>query len=76
MPFITHKSQVRTIKPNDPRFLIDDGIIVYPRAGFEVAKECPVEYMQIIQQCIQNGWLKPVANMTEKELIFMGLTKE
>jgi hypothetical protein len=46
-----------------------------PRAGFEINHGCPTEYKMIINECIRNGWLKPVANVTERELIFMGLTK-
>jgi hypothetical protein len=46
-----------------------------PRAGFEISQGCPKEYKMIINECIRNGWLTPVANVTERELIFMGLTK-
>jgi hypothetical protein len=45
-----------------------------PRAGFEINQSCPKEYKIIINECIRNGWLKPVANVTERELIFMGLS--
>jgi hypothetical protein len=46
-----------------------------PRAGFEINQGCPKEYKMIINECILHGWLKPVANVTERELLFMGLTK-
>jgi hypothetical protein len=72
----SHKSQIRTIKPNDRRFLIDDGFITAPRAGFEISARCPVEYKIVLQECINNGWLQPVAHMTERELLFMGLSNE
>jgi hypothetical protein len=29
----------------------------------------------IIDECIRKGWLKPVAHVTERELIFMGLSE-
>jgi hypothetical protein len=45
-----------------------------PRAGFEINQSCPTEYKMIINECIRNGWLKPVANVTERELLFMGLS--
>lgn len=70
------QSQVRTIKPNDPRFIINDGLVISPRAGFHILPECPREYKLVIQDCIDRGWLQPVANVTERELIFMGLNRD
>ena len=75
MTYNFHQSQIRTLKPSDPNFVITDGFMVAPRAGFEINKNCPREYRQIIAACIDQGWLKPVAHVTERELIFTGLTK-
>jgi len=78
-PSVTFKikqSQLRTIKPGDPRFHINDGFVTTPRAGFEISKKCPEEYRRILTECWRNGWLMPVAHMTERELLFMGLTKD
>ncbi len=72
--FSTKRSQIKSIKQNDSRFMITDGLIVAPRAGFEINEKCPREYKMIISECINRGWLKPVANVTERELLFMGLT--
>ena len=47
-----------------------------PRAGFEINENCPREYRQIIAACIDQGWLKPIAHVTERELLFMGLSQE
>jgi hypothetical protein len=69
-------SQIRLIKPNDRRFLIDDGIVTSPRAGFEISSNCPVDYKIVLQECINNGWLTPVAYMTEREMLFVGLSNE
>lgn len=76
MKITSHKSQIKTIKSNDRRFLINDGLMVAPRAGFEISKLCPYEYRLIINECLQNGWLQPVAHVTEKELLFIGLSNE
>jgi hypothetical protein len=46
-----------------------------PRAGFEISNTCPRQYKLMIMEAIKNGWLQPIANLTERELIFMGLTK-
>ena len=75
MNITSHQSQIRTIKQGDPKFILQDGLMISPRAGFEINKDCPQEYRQIIAACIDRGWLKPIANVTERELIFMGLTK-
>lgn len=76
MKITAHKTQLRTIKPGDPCFTIQDGIVVAQRAGFEINKNCPQKYQQIIAACIDQGWLKPVATMTERELLFLGLSQE
>lgn len=76
MNFKIHQSRLRTIKPNDPRFMIQDTYVMAPRAGFHILPECPREYKLVIQECIQRGWLQPVANVTERELLFIGLSQD
>ena len=76
MSYTLHKSQLRTIRPGEPNFMIQDGFVQAARAGFHILPECPQNYKQIIAQCIDRGWLKPVANVTERELLFMGLNNE
>ena len=73
MSYTVHRSQIKTIRANDPRFIINDGMIISPRAGFHILPECPREYKLVIQDCIDRGWLQPVANVTERELLFIGL---
>jgi hypothetical protein len=75
MSFTAHQSSIITIKQNDPRFTIVDKFVTAPRASFEISQRCPENYKDLILECINHGWLKPVAHMTERELIFMGLTK-
>jgi hypothetical protein len=75
MTYTVYQSQVHTIRQEDPNFMIHDGLTITPRAGFEINKDCPQAYRQIIAACIDRGWLKPVASVTERELIFAGLTK-
>lgn len=76
MTFNIHRSSIKTIHQSDPRFLISDGLIVTPRAGFEVTLGCPKEYRAIISECIDRGWLKAVAHISERELLFIGLSDE
>ena len=75
MTFDLHKRQIHTLKQSDPKFVIYDGLWQAPRAGFEISQGCPKEYTMIIDECIRKGWLKPVAHVTERELIFMGLSE-
>lgn len=76
MNITAHQSQIRTIKQSDPRFNIKDKFLMAPRAGFEISQQCPREYKMIISECIGNGWLKPVAHVTERELLFMGISND
>jgi hypothetical protein len=75
MTYTIHPRQVRTIRQEDPDFMIMDKFIMTPRAGFEISNDCPRQYKLMIMEAMKNGWLQPVANLTERELIFMGLTK-
>jgi hypothetical protein len=76
MKFTTHQSQIRTIKHDDPRFRITDKFTTAPRAGFEISMSCPYAYREVIEQCVSNGWLRPVAHMTERELLISGLAND
>ena len=75
MTYNIYRSQVHTIRQEDPNFTIQDGLTLTPRAGFEISNDCPRQYKSMIIEAIKNGWLQPVASVTERELIFAGLTK-
>jgi hypothetical protein len=68
MNIVVTESKISTIKQGNPKFMLQDGIVVCPRAGFEINQQCPREYKLIIAECINNGWLKPVAHVYGKEL--------
>jgi hypothetical protein len=68
MNITSHQSNIRTIRQGDPKFTLKDGFVISPRAGFEINQLCPREYKLIISECINNGWLKPVAHVYGKEL--------
>jgi hypothetical protein len=67
--------KVRTFRPGDPGFIINDGFITTPRAGFEISNNCPAEYKSIFITAINAGWLKPVAYMHEREVLISGLAQ-
>ena len=75
MNYKVNKNNIRTIRPGDPEFLIVDGLVLSPRASFEVSKSCPSEYRSILITAINANWIKPVANVSERELLFIGLNQ-
>lgn len=75
MGYKTKTSSLRTIKQGDPKFTLQDGMVVAPRAGFEINTSCPREYKMIISECINNGWLRPVATVKDSELFWEEFSK-
>ena len=68
MKISTRTSNIRTIRHGDAKFMLQDGLVICPRAGFEINEKCPREYKLIVAECINNGWIKPVAHVYGKEL--------
>ena len=60
-------TQFKTLRPGDPYFVMDNGLVMTPRAGFEISQDCPRNYLTILQTCIDRGWIKPIAYMKESE---------
>ena len=65
-----YESSIKTLRPSDPNFNIVDKFIVTPRAGIEISKKCPYEFRLIITQCLNEGWLIPVANIRDRDLFW------
>ena len=58
----------KTLKPGDPDWHFSPNrFTIVPRAGFEIDAKCPQEYQMIITECIDRGWIKPVAHMRDTE---------
>jgi hypothetical protein len=76
MTITFHQSTIHTIRPGDRHFQIQDKLLVAQRAGFEISKNCPANHIVYITNAIDRGWLTPVAHVTEREMLFMGLTDE
>ena len=70
MIFTTNGTTFKEIQQGDPDFTMTDGIKLVPRAGFEISKHCPREYKLILIECINNGWLKPVAHVKESDYVW------
>jgi hypothetical protein len=68
MKYKTLNSKIQTVKEGDPQWILKDGIVTAPRAGFEISQRCPDNYKSLILECIEHGWLKPVAYVYGKTL--------
>ena len=70
MTFTSPDKIIKTIRQSDPDFMIDNGIVMAPRAGIEISQRCPSNYASLIAECINHGWLKPVAYIKESEYVW------
>lgn len=66
---------IKILRKGDPNFVIDNGIVMSPRAGFEIDNACPNNYKIMLMKCIDNGWITPVAYMLESEYVWEKLGK-
>ena len=76
MKYKVNKTNFVTLKPGDPDFLLKDKFITASRAGFEISQRCPENYRDLIQECISQGWIKPVATVYDHELTFARMKYE
>jgi len=66
----SNNKTIKTIRKGNVDFLIQNGLTMTPRAGFEISNKCPSTYKLMIVEAINNGWLQPVAYMKESEYIW------
>jgi hypothetical protein len=75
--FITAKTKtIRTIKPGDPKFKLNTGLITSDRASIEIDLKCPDYYAKVVLEAYNKGWIKPIAHVTEREYILIGLNSD
>jgi hypothetical protein len=65
----------KDIRQGDTDFKFVDGFMLVPRAMLHVTPECPYNHRQIVETCIERGWLKVTANVPETELMWGDLQK-
>jgi len=72
-----HKPEhrIKTIRVGDSGWNIINGLTITPRAAFEISKNCPHEYKLILADCIDKGWIKPIAYVKESEYVWEELSK-
>lgn len=59
---------VKTIRQGDADFMINDGMVSYPRAMIHVLPDCPLRVRETLNWAIANGYIKSVAHVYGKEL--------
>lgn len=69
------KHEIKTIRQGDPNFHLTDGLIMYPRAMIHVTPECPHNVREMLNWAISQGYVKTVAHVQGKELMWETLTK-
>lgn len=75
MNIATTRSAYQVVRANDPEFHFSpDGLSLIGRAALEISCGCPDRYKDIIAECINRGWLKPVAYMRNEEYTWEKLT--
>lgn len=67
------KTRIRAIRPEDDMFQIEDGLVVANRASIEITKNCPARYRTMIVDCINAGYIQPVAHMRDDEYMWESL---
>jgi hypothetical protein len=71
------KFRVKTLKSSDKDFTFSpDGIVLVSRASIEISQRCPENYKHLILECINHGWIKPVAKMKDTEYFWETLQND
>lgn len=70
MTFTTQKVKIKAIRNDDPMFYIKGDITISGRAALEISQSCPRDYRLVLSECIDRGWIKPVAYMRDDEYVW------
>lgn len=69
-------SGIKRLTANDPGFYIDGNIVRTGGAGIFISQRCPDNYRSLIEECVNHGWIQPVAHVTEQEYVWMNLAND
>ena len=75
MSYTFHESTTRRLYRSQDDFFMLDGVKLVPRAEIVVLKECPTNLVDMINYAIAKGYIQPVANVRDKELVWEKLAK-
>ena len=74
MTYTVQKSTTKRLFRGQDGFFMQDGIRLVPRAEIVVLKECPTNMVDMLNYVIAKGYLQPVANVRDEELVWDKLT--
>jgi hypothetical protein len=74
MTYTIHKPTTKRLFRGEPGFNMVDGVKVVPRAEIVVLKECPTNMVDMLNYAIAKGYIQPVANVRDEELVWEKLT--
>ena len=75
MSYTFHESTTRRLYRGQDEFYMLDGVKLVPRAEIVVLKECPMNMVDMINYAIAKGYIQPVANVRDEELVWEKLAK-
>ena len=75
MSYTFNQPTTRRIFRGQPGFNIIDGVRMVPRAEVVVLEQCPNNIRDMVNYAIAKGWIQPVANVRDDELVWEKLAK-
>lgn len=64
----------KELTSDDPEFMMNDGVMLCPRAAVVITDDCPDMYQQILVQAFQKKWVKPIAYVPNEEVFMQTLS--
>lgn len=74
MTYTFHQPTTRRLFRGEPGFNMQDGVKLVPRAEIVVLKECPTNMVDMLNYAIAKGYIQPVANVRDEELVWEKLS--
>ena len=75
MTYKVHPSTTRRLFRGEPGFSMVDGVRLVPRAEIVVLEQCPTNLRDMLQYAIAKGYVQPVANVRDEELVWEKIAK-
>lgn len=75
MSFTVKPNEVKTLFPGDAGFKFIKDMVEYPRAAIVITEDCPDNLKSQIWIYQRKGYIKPVAYVPTKELIWEELQR-
>ena len=70
MTYKVTPSTTRRLWRGEPGFSMIDGVRLVPRAEIVVLEQCPANIRDMLQYAIAKGYVQPVANVRDEELVW------